>query len=275
MKFVKSIVAVIVCAFLPIAQAELSFSVQPNILNKDPSVYQRIAKQLENIVGEPVTYKQAKNLNVFSKELWRNKYDIVLMEPHVGAWFLKAGDNGGTEHDLLLASDAQVRFTVLTPEEKPYYSIEDLNGKYVCSPPSPSLAAVAFLNQVDNPVNPPSIFNIKNNEHAFKSIQKKRCDAIVVESRDEDFWRQQPIAKFKTLYSSGSFPGWVMTIYAIHPPQIKDALVAAFKSPELSNTAIGDFFKSIEQASDIKFVDTPQDEAYLQYNILPGVVWGW
>lgn len=255
--------------------ADLSFTVQPNILVKDPALYSQVAKQLTQIVGEPVIYTPAKNLNTFSRGLWRNKYDIVLMEPHIAAWFLRDGDNGGTEHDLLLASNATERYQVLTPEDKPYLSIHDLNGKYVCSPISPSLGAAAFLNKVNNPVNPPSVFNIKNNAHAFKSLQKKRCEAVVVESRDEEFWKQQPIERFKSIFTSTSFPGWVMTIYSIHPPQIKSALSNTFSNEDMTTTAIGDVFKAIEKSEHIKFIKNPKESDYHQYNILPGVVWGW
>lgn len=275
MLHLKSATAVLLWACLSLAQAELSFSVQPNILVKNPQLYANIAKELSDALGEPVTYKAAKNLNTFSKDLWRNKYDILLMEPHIAAWFLKAGDNGGTEHDLLLASNSSLRFHVITPEEKPYLGVSDLNGKYVCSPLSPSLAAVSFLNQVSNPVNPPIIFNIKNNEHAFKTLQRKRCEAVVIESKDEEFWQKQPIARFKTIYTSPSFPGWVMTLYAIHPPQIKDKLKTYLAQATTTNSAIQDFFKSIEQTDQVSFIEQPNDDDYLPYNILPGVVWGW
>lgn len=255
-------------------QAALSFSVQPNTLISDETVYHKMAQSLSLAVGEEVEYVKARSLNVFSKELLRNKYDIVLMEPHIAAWFLKSGDNGGTEHDLLLASAASLRYEVITPDSKPYQGITDLNGKSVCAPLSPSLATVAFMSEVSNPVNPPIAFNIKSNQHALQSLQKKRCEAIVIESRDHSFWRESSIP-FKTIYTSQSFPSWVMTIYAIHPPQVKDALRNFLDSPALANSAIAEFYQVIEQSPKASFMQNPSDDDYLPYNILPGVVWGW
>lgn len=264
----------ILCLLAPtLSQAELAFAVQPNAPKADDATfYQDFADSLTELLGEKVTYMPERSWSKFRKNLMANEYDLFIAEPHLTALLTLNTGNGGLDYNVLVAVPDEVVYKVVAPAAAGLSSLTDLNGKFVCTPISPSLAAVAFLNQYkDDPVNPPAVVGSKRGaEQSYKSMLKNRCQAMVLTKLELEKLKMTA-EDLNTIFESGSYPGWALNFSPAQPRERRSLITDAMVSMQLPS--VQGLYQALSAQSG-GFVEKDKSD-FVDYNILPGVVWGW
>lgn len=262
------------CLLVPaMGQAELALAVQPNAPKADdPTFYQDFADSLTEVLGEKVTYLPEKSWNKFRKNLMANDYDLLIAEPHITALMTLNTGNGGLDYSVLAAVPDEISYKVVAPAAAELKDLAQLNGKRVCTPVSPGLAAVVFLNQYkDDPVNPPAVVGSKRGaEQSYQSMMNKRCDAMVLTGPELEKLKIT-VEDITLVYESREFPGWALSINAVQPSERRTLITDLLVAMELPT--VQSLYQSLSQQSG-GFVDKKKSD-FVDYNILPGVVWGW
>ena len=274
LKFAQKSLLGAICLIAPVlSQAELTLAVQPNAPKaNDPTFYQDFADILTELLDEKVTYMPERSWSKFRRSLMAYNYDILIAESHLTALLTLNTGNGGLDYSVLAAIPDQITYKVVTNSDSGLTDLKDLNGKSVCTPISPGLAAVAFLNQYkDDPVNPPLVVVSKGGvERSYQSMMKKRCEAMVMTGLE--FEKLKITAEdLVTIYETRVFPGWALNFNPAQPHerrQLITELMVSMQAPAVKN-----LYQSLSAQAG-GFVDKTKDE-YTDYNILPGVVWGW
>lgn len=273
-QYVQSSLIGVLCLLAPVlSQAELAFAVQPNAPKAgDATFYQDFADNLTELLGEKVTYLPEKNWSKFRKDLMANEYDIFIAESHITALMTLNTGNGGLDYSVLAAVPDEVKYKVVVPSTAELGGLADLNGKRVCTPISPGLAAVAFLNQYkDDPVNPPALVGSKRGaEQSYQSMLKNRCQAMVLTGLELEKLKMTAEG-LNTIFESRSFPGWALNFSPTQPRDRRQLITDLMTSME--NSSVHNIYQALSTQPG-GFVDKTKDD-YVDYNILPGVVWGW
>lgn len=269
------ITLVAIAWFISSAHAELMLGVQPNAPDFDNrAFYEELAKNFGDLLGEPVAYDPTSDWVEFNRRLLRNEFDVILLEPHIVAWIIRTEGNGGLDHRVLAGVPGKVKYHVVTDEDKDYVSLQDLEGKGVCTPLSPGLAAVAFMNEISSPVNPPYTVAVKQGSgRALQYLQRGRCEAMVVTASEMSVLKSEG-KTLKSVFASREFPGWALTISAVQPKEYREKLRAALTN-QSQKAAIFEQLYSKLHGPEGDYFFLSQYSYYEPYNILPGVVWGW
>ena len=206
--------ALALCLTVPVVgKAELLLAVQPNAPKADDAAfYQDFAQSLTELLGEKVTYVPENSWSVFRKNLVANEYDLLIAESHITALMTLNLGNGGLDYSVLASVPDKVKYKVVAPASSELKSLSDLNGKHVCTPRSPGLAAVAFLNQYrDDPVNPPAVVGSKRGaEQSYASMLKGRCEAMVLTSLELEKLKMTT-EDLNVIFETREFPSWAFT----------------------------------------------------------------
>lgn len=263
-----------ICLLTPVfSQAELALAVQPNTPKADDhAFYQSFAESLTELIGEDVVYVPERSWSKFRKKLVANEYDLLISEPHITAIMSLTLSNGGLDYNVLASVPDQVTYKVVTTKDSGLSDLSSLNGKHVCTPISPGLAAVAFLNKYkDDPVNPPLVVESKKGvERAYQSMLKNRCQAMVMTSLE--FEKLKLTAEdMVTIYETKPYPGWALNFSPTQPDERRQLITDMMLA--MDEPAVQNLYQALSTQAG-GFVKKDKDE-YIDYNILPGVVWGW
>lgn len=267
----------LVCALLLLPSclwADNFLGVQPDAPRAaDIEFYQQLADTLGEELGYDIKYVHHASWNEFRKAVFRNEFTILLIEPHVAAWTSRDQYKGGIGHLIVGTVDQMSTYIVVTLQDSPPQSLNDLLGKKVCSPHTSSLASVSLMNEVTDPVNPPTIVEVRGTaEQRIEKMRSQRCSAVILST--VDFERLRLVqADLRAIHTTNSYPGWTITTPRT---QTRDDIKMVRELIADKNTGHASIkaLQSIYTPADTQFIY--RDEAYFeQFNVLPGVVWGW
>lgn len=258
-----------------LANAELLLAVQPNAPQADNiELYQAFADELSEVMGEKVTYTYEKSWSMFRRHLVANDYHLLIAEPHVAAIMSLNLGNGGLDFSPSVGVTDQINYVVVAlVDNEELNKMTDLNGKRVCTPLSPGLAAVVFLNQFkDDPVNPPLVVeSTRGTEYSYKLLKRQRCEAMVLTKRELALLKTTVSSEFKVLFESKPYPSWSINVTPVIPDvtrkEMQDFLIG------MEAESVKKMHENLSEKQE-GFV-AKEKNAFLDYNILPGVVWGW
>ena len=160
---------------------ELVFSTAPT---QSPEVtranYQPLISYLEQASGAKVVIKPARSFYEYSRRMRNGEYDIVFDGPHFIKYRMEKQN-----HVVLARQPGTLHFVVVVKDGSGIQDLAQLRDRRVCSPATPHLGTLTFLDLFSNPVRQPSIVPVQSFKHALACVREGRAKAAVF--RDK-FW---------------------------------------------------------------------------------------
>ncbi len=261
----------VMCLFSSCGWAQLTLTVQPELLDQKTAQLQQLSHALSRAMGSEVELIAPRSWSDFQAGLLNNAYDIVLAEPHIIAWATRAPSMGGLGHEVLAEADAQLRYHVAVYQDSDLHGRDSLRGRQVCVVGQASLAKLSVMAELDNPILAPTMRSVANEAAALGDLQRGRCAAVVLEER-RYFALQAARHNLRSVYISEAFPAWAFSISQTQSADLKQRLAAALSQTRHASAQmlIKDIF------TDLKAFKPVQNIAqYEHLNLLPGLVYGW
>ena len=129
--------------------AELILSAPPReSVEEGKKLYEPLAKNLSDLLGEPVVYRHPIDWRNYQKQLQNDEFDIVFDGPHFAAWRMSS-----LQAKPLVRLPGNLRFVLVTrSDENNITAPKHLVGKPVCTLPSPNLGALTLYSMFPNPI---------------------------------------------------------------------------------------------------------------------------
>lgn len=252
------------------ASAQIILSAPPREdLEQAKLLYEPLAKQLSQIIGQEVTYQQPNGWADYSKKMRQGIYDIVFDGPHFTAWRMK-----NLKHIPVATLPGTLDFYIITRKEfKKVVTVRDLVGKSICAMPSPHLATDMVYDLFKNPVVQPIFYEVKGGmEQVFKAFKQGHCEATIVRKPAFHNLPDKEKAAFRIVTKTRSLPNQTFTIshkLRQNHSAISDFLVSSAGAQTL-DSLLARYSKNNK-----KFRRTSRTRYLGVETILEGVVWGW
>lgn len=190
--------------------AELIFTAPPRENpEKASSLYEPLAEQLSNIIGERVTYQQPAGWFDYARNMRDGKYDIIFDGPHFAAWRVK-----NLKHIPVATLPGNLNFLLVARKSaSSINTIRDLTGKKICGLLSPNLGTNLVFDSFDNPVLQPIIHEVKGGmKQVYNAFKHRKCDAAIL--RDAAYFRlpKNERAGLKILMKTKPMPNQTLTV---------------------------------------------------------------
>ena len=144
--------------------------------------YQPLADYLSKVTGKHVIVKPAKNFVEYSSKMRAGEYDMLFDGPQFVKYRIEKQD-----HVLLAKQKGNLHFAVVVRKNSGVKNLKDLTLKRVCSPSTPHLGTLAFLDLFANPFRQPDIIPVQSFQEAMDCVTRGDATAAVV--RDK-FWNK-------------------------------------------------------------------------------------
>jgi hypothetical protein len=253
------------------AQADLILSAPPRELpDAGVKLYGPLASHLTKLLGEKVIYRHPNNWLEYQRDLRRGVYDIVFDGPHFVSWRVEH-----LQHDVLVKLPGSLEFVVAAYEEAAHINtIQDLVGKKVCAIPPPNLATLTMMEQFQNPVRQPVIWDVRGGfMNVYKALQRRECVAGVFRA---DFYDKrlsgENRAGLKAIFRSKALPNQAISAGPRLDTDKKAKIIRSLTVGEGKNAALS---ISKRFAGNQAFIAAKKEEYLTHNNLLEGVLFGW
>lgn len=250
--------------------AELIFTAPPREnAEKASQLYEPLAEQLSNIIGERVVYEQPSGWFDYARNMRDGKYDIVFDGPHFAAWRVK-----NLKHIPIATLPGNLNFMLITRKSATSInSVRDLTGKKICGLLSPNLGTNLIYNSFKNPVLQPIIHEIKGGmKQVYQSFKNRECDAAIL--RDAAYFRLPAKEKeqVKIIMKTRPMPNQTITVST----RLKDNAnkIAQFMVSHDGAIAADNILSRYSKKQ--KYFEKTSESNYAGIeDLLEGVVFGW
>lgn len=171
-------------AFIPniaYANEKLIFGTPPT---QSPEVtlvnYQPLADYMGEMIGRKIVVEPAKTFYGYSKKMRSGHYDIILDGPH----FIKYRIDK-MHHVVLVKQPGDLKFVVVVNRKSNINHYNDLFNQRVCSPASPNLATLTYLDLYKSPIIQPITVSVRSFKNAIECVKASKAKAAVVPIK---FW---------------------------------------------------------------------------------------
>ncbi|MGD8498488.1 MAG: PhnD/SsuA/transferrin family substrate-binding protein [Chromatiales bacterium] len=256
-----------------VAQAQLILSAPPRETPEaGERIYGPLARQLSELLGQPVVYEHPKAWQTYSFQMRRGRYDIVFDGPHFGAWRMAHID-----HVPLVKLPGSLVFVVITKADNDAVkTLDDLRARKTCGLASPNLGTMTLLSQYPNPVRQPLVVDL--HQGGFKAVYQAwkagRCEAAVL--RDQFFIKKvsdEDKKGIKVIFTSRPVPNQTITVGPRVDPSQRSLLVRQWSSEEGAASASALFARFNRKSK--QFVPAEAGEYENLNMLLEGLIWGW
>ena len=250
------------------AHAELILSAPPRErLDAGNKLYGPLADHLSELLGEKVIYRHPSNWLEYQRDLRRGVYDIVFDGPHFVSWRVEH-----LQHDVLVKLPGSLEFVVAIDEDdQQIKTLQDLIGKRICALAPPNLATLTMMEQFQNPVRQPVIWDVPGGfMNVYKALKRDECRAAVFRSEFyEKRLRGGSRAGLKVIFRSKPLPNQA-------GPRLdtdkKAKIIRSLTVGEGKNAALS---ISKRFAGDQSFIAANKEEYTAHNKLLEGVIFGW
>ena len=167
-----------------IAAEELVFATPPTqSAQQTLTNYQPLVDYLSKASGKKITIKPAKTFYQYARDMRAGKYDLVFDGPHFIKYRLDK-----LEHVVLAKQPGDLRFVIVVKNDSPIRTLNDLITKGVCSPSTPHLGTLTFLELFPNPMRQPELKPVQGFGAALNCIDNGKSHAAVL--RDK-YWNKR------------------------------------------------------------------------------------
>lgn len=234
------------------------------------TIYEPVAELLSEALGIEVVFEHSGDWLTFSKKIIASDYDMILSEPHITAYV--TSKTSVLSMNALARLPGELKYHVIVAADSDSESLKDLQTARICMLPSPNFSGVMLMKEFTNPVSQPLVIEVRGSyDNVYQYFNKKRCDAAVID--DSSFQRLSTIdTNIKSIYETKTSPNVGLSVSERIPTADREIISNALKNPENAEK----LQKLFSKYSDGKGpFDAAQNKDFQDFNILPGVVWGW
>jgi ABC-type phosphate/phosphonate transport system substrate-binding protein len=227
--------------------------------------YQPLADYLSKQIGQQVIVKPAKSFHEYTRKMKNSYYDIILDGPHFIKYRIEK-----MKHIVLVKQPGKLKFAIVVSSDNDIKNYKELMNKRVCSPATPHLGTLTFLDLYSNPIRQPLLIPVQSFKHAIACVKDNKAVAAVV--RDK-FWFKKVKNKkdLKVLYiTKNDMPARGLSVNKI---TVNDLTQHKIISALTSKKAKKLIKKALSTVGGTKFVKAKQAE-YANLNELLSMVWG-
>ena len=226
--FLGPLLILVSILFSASSNAELILTAPPRESSElGKTLYEPLAEQLSELVGEPVVYQQPKGWSDYAKNMRADKYDIVFDGPHFTAWRLKH-----LKHIAVASLPGKLRFVVVVNKsDSQLNKLHDLVGQKICGILSPNLGTDLVISQYTNPAVQPVIYSVTGDMlDVYRSFMDGKCHAAIL--RDFTYEKLAAAQKqaLKIIYHTNPMPNQAITIsprLEKHSQELKTFMISA------------------------------------------------
>jgi ABC-type phosphate/phosphonate transport system substrate-binding protein len=231
---------------------------------KARQIFLPIADYLTRTLGRPVVYKYSDNWLTYQSEMQKDIYDIVFDGPHFVSYRMAR-----YQHTPVVKLPGKFVFVVIARKNDEHTNkLEDINGRRLCAPAPPNLAALTALAQYTNPARQPILIDTKGFPQAYEALLSGKCVAAAIQIKVlEKLDNEKKAAKI--LFESKSLPNQAITA----SPRLDPALRARLAEALLSDAGKQATAKLREEYNGQDFVPATAQE-YEGHQLLLKDVWG-
>lgn len=234
------------------------------------AIYQPVADLLTEALGLEVTFEYAEDWQHFSKNIIADRYDIILAEPHIAAY--ATSYNSILSMNVLTRMTGEQTFHTVVAADSGAGSLKSLQTSRICMLPSPNFSGVLLKKEFTNPVSQPITIEVRGGfEKVYEYFKKGRCDAAMINEKLLHKLQAEG-ESIKSIFKTKTSPNTALTVSQRLPPADRKLLVDALQNTD--NNAKLKALHTKYGSMDIPFIPANNDD-YVDFNILPGVVWGW
>jgi len=272
MKHTRQLIVIVVSTALlcNIAYAELILSAPPRESpDKGRQTYAPVARYLEHILGEDVTYKHPGGWMEYSSDMRNGKYDIVFDGPHFAAWRMKH-----INHVAIARLPGKLIFYVIAKrDDKRLTSIRKLNATTFCGLASPNLGTMTIYSYFESSAIYPEIYEVKGGfKGVYKAFKEGKCRAAIVRDNIYKKLNEEEKRAIKIIYKSEPLPNQTLTVTKALFIRTKN--LSSKLTTKESNKAGLEIFNRFSKKA--KYFLQAQSKDYDEIEaLLERSVWGW
>jgi|GEM_PF-6696996 len=234
------------------------------------AIYEPLAALLSEALDVEVVYEHAQDWQQFTKSLFDDHYDIMLVEPHIAAYVSDYDSILG--FNLLARLPGKLSFHAVVKEDSSASSLKSLATSRICMLPSPNFSGVLLKKEFTNPVTQPMTIEVRGGfDKVYSSFSKGRCHAAMISDQQLQKLQEQDAA-IKSVFHTKTSPNQALAISQRVPPSDRKMITDALYSTD-NNEKLQKLYATYSGGA-APFTPSSNEE-YKSFNILPGVVWGW
>lgn len=180
MRLYSIYVLCVLCAATPALAKDLVLTSPPRESEqKAREIFQPIADYLTSVLKRPVVFRYSDNWLTYQSEMQKDLYDIVFDGPHFNSYRLAKH-----QHTPLVKLPGQFIFVIIAKKDNDRINkLEDINGRMLCSPAPPNLAALTALAQYANPSRQPILVDTKGFPQTYEALLNGKCSAAAMQTK--------------------------------------------------------------------------------------------
>jgi len=227
--------------------------------------YQPLANYLSERIGQTVIVKPAKSFYEYTRIMKNNGYDIILDGPHFVKYRIDK-----MQHQVLVKQPGKLKFVIVVKSESKINNLKQLLNQRVCSPSTPHLGTLSFLELYPNPVRQPLLIPVQSFKHAIACVTNNTATAAVV--RDK-YWIKKIKDKkgLKVIYiTENNMPARALSVNNQKVNKKTQTKIISALTDEKAQSLIK---KALSTVGGTKFIKAEQAE-YAELHELLSMVWG-
>jgi len=233
-------------------------------LEKAREIFQPIADHLTRTLGHPVVFRYSRNWLTYQSDMQKDLYDIVFDGPHFVSYRMTRH-----RHTPMVKLPGNLVFSLIAKKDNNRINkVEDVNGRLLCAPAPPNLAALTAQAQFTNPARQPIMVNTKGLPQAYDGLLKNKCVAASIPNKQIQKLDKENNA-VKIIFTSQGVPNQAISV----SPRFDPALHSKFVEAILSDAGKVATAKLLEAYPAKEFVPATSKE-YENHYLLLKDVWG-
>lgn len=231
-------------------------------------LYGPLARLLTTQLGQKVVYEHPRNWIEYTAKMRKNSYDIIFDGPHFAAWRIK-----NLEHMPIAKLPGELSFVlVVNSSDKGLDSMRNLIMTSTCGMASPNLATMVVLNQFNNPIIQPDIYEVASFKEGYDAFKAGKCKAAVFQTQFINKLSPEEKSQVKVLFSSNRYPDQTITASKrITDPQRAELIALLTTSEGLPATQ--EILKAYTKQA--KRFDPATAQEYVGLENMLEEMWGW
>lgn len=256
---------VLLISSAPVLAKELVLTSPPRESEqKAREIFQPIADYIATVLKRQVVFKYSDNWLSYQSEMQKDLYDIVFDGPHFISYRLAKH-----QHAPLVKLPGKFIFVIIAKKDNERINkLEDINGRMLCSPAPPNLAALTALAQYANPSRQPILVDTKGFPQTYNALLTGKCAAAAMQIKIFEKLDKEKKA-VKILFQSKGLPNQAFSA----SPRLDAAERALLAQALLSEAGKMATAKLREEYNGQDFVPAMVDE-YAGHSSLLKDIWG-
>lgn len=267
--FKQSFMILVFLVWPGVARGESYVFSAPPAENRTDSnkIYQPLARFMSEVSGKNIVFKYSGNWVNYIRDMQNDSYDFVIDAPHFVSWRIEK-----IEHRPIISLSRELSYVVVVPDNARIRTLQQLQGKAVCSSNIPNIDALTILDQFASIWSQPSIRGVKGKSNIFQQMIDSQCSAAIL-----------PEKLYAALSVSGIFPAtrilfksYALPHYALSvSPRVNTDLADVITEALLSEDADDAFFEINQEFGLQHSSRIPVDgDIYRGYAYLLSEYWG-